>query len=70
MSFKEKSKKLGHFLNHRKLDTFPLWEIAGNLEADPDVHVWERCETCSRRTHPNEIELHKGICADCALGDE
>ena len=26
MSFKEKSKKLIHFLTHRKLDTFPLWD--------------------------------------------
>lgn len=31
-----------------------------------DDHVWERCEICSRRTNPNEIELYKGICADCA----
>lgn len=41
-----------------------------NYKIGVEDHVWERCEICSRRTHPNEIELYKGMCADCALGGE
>ena len=54
----------------KKADAYDVEDDRTPPSHDIEDHVWERCDVCSRRTHPNEIELYKGICADCANADE